>query len=74
MIKNAFGNELTEDTKNILKCAMTYELEKMSRCVELLDFSRCNDVERIIKNITYIGLTDEIERVLNPNKKAKRKA
>ena len=74
VIKNAFGNELTEDTKNILKCAMTYELEKMSRCVELLDFSRCNDVERIIKNITYIGLTDEIERVLNPNKKAKRKA
>lgn len=73
VIKNAFGNELTEGDKNILKCAMTCELEKMSRGVELLDFSKCTDIERIIKNVTYIGLTDEIERVLSNDKKSKKR-
>ena len=73
VIKNAFGNELTEDTKNILKCAMTFELDKMSKCVELLDFSKCTDIERIIKNVTYIGLPDEIERVLYKDEKQKKK-
>ncbi len=74
VIKNAFGDELTEGTKNILKCAMTCELDKMSKCVELLDFSKCTDVERIIKNVTYIGLPNEIERVLNKDEKTKKKS
>ena len=74
VIKNAFGNELDEDTKNMLRCAMTLELEKMSKGVELLDFSACRDVERIIKNITYIGLPNEIERVIQGKKKPKDKA
>ncbi len=64
VLRNAFGNELTDNTKEILKCSMTLELEKMSRGVELLDFSQFKDVERIVKNITYIGMPDEIERVL----------
>lgn len=64
VLRNSFGNELTDDTKEILKCSMTLELEKMARSVELLDFSEFKDVERIIKNITYIGMPDEIERVL----------
>ena len=64
VLLNAFGSELTEETKEILKCAMTLELEKMARSVELLDFSEYKDVERIIKNITYIGMPNEIERVL----------
>lgn len=64
VLLNAFGQELTDETKEILKCAMTLELEKMARSVELLDFSEYKDVERIIKNITYIGMPNEIERVL----------
>ena len=73
VIKNSFGTELTEQDKNVLKCAMTFELDKMSKCVELLDFSKCTDVERIIKNVTYIGMPDEIERVLYKEKKSKKK-
>ena len=64
VIKNAFGENLTDETKEILRCAMTLELEKMSRSVELLDFSGYKDVERILKNITYIGMPDQIEHVL----------
>lgn len=73
VIKNAFGCELNEQAKNILKCAMTCELDKMSKCVELLDFSKCNDVERIIKNIVYVGLPNEIDKALNKEKNAKKR-
>ena len=72
VIKNAF-TELNESTKATLKCAMTLELERMSRAVELLDFTKCRDVEGIVKNVTYIGLPDEIERVLLGKKKKKTK-
>ena len=72
-IKNSYGTELTEQDKNVLKCAMTFELDKMSKCVELLDFSKCTDVERIIKNVTYIGMPNEIERVLYKEEKSKKK-
>ncbi|MBQ8546107.1 MAG: hypothetical protein IJ437_04120 [Clostridia bacterium] len=64
VIKNAFGNNITDETKEILHCSMTLELEKMSRSVELLDFSGYKDVERILKNITYIGMPDQIEKIL----------
>ena len=70
VLKNAFG-KLDDSAKNMLKCAMTLELEKMSRGIELLDFSKCRDVEAIVKNITYIGLPDEIERVILGKKKSK---
>ena len=71
--KNSFGTELSDADKNVLKCAMTFELDKMSKCVELLDFSKCTDVERIIKNVTYIGMPNEIERVLYKQEKSKNK-
>ena len=73
VIKNSFGTDLNEQHKNVLKCAMTFELDKMSKCVELLDFSKCRDVERIIKNVVYIGMPDEIERVLYKDQKSKNK-
>ena len=71
VIKNAFGNELTDEAKQILKTAMTLELEKMSKGIELFDFSSSCDVERIVKNITYIGLPKEIERVILGKEKKK---
>ncbi len=69
VIKNAFGDEMNDEIKDMLKCAMTLELEKMSRGIELLDFSSCRDIERIVKNIIYIGLPNEIERVILGKKK-----
>ncbi len=64
VIRNAFGENFTKETKEILHCSMTLELEKMARSVELLDFSEYKDVERILKNITYIGMPDQIEKIL----------
>ena len=64
VIRNAFGEKFTNEIKEILHCSMTLELEKMSRSVELLDFSEYKDVERILKNITYIGMPDQIEKIL----------
>ena len=72
VLKNSFGT-LDNTAKETIKCAMILELEKMSRAIELLDFSKCRDIEAIIKNITYIGLPDEIERVILGKKKTKLK-
>ena len=72
VLENAFGT-LDNAAKETIKCAMIFELEKMSRAIELLDFSKCRDIEAIVKNITYIGLPDEIERVILGKKKTKLK-
>ena len=50
---------------------MLIELEKISRGVELIDFFSAQDVERIIKNIVYIGLPNEIKRVISGEKRKK---
>ena len=70
VIKNAFET-FDDSAKETLKCAMIFELQKMSRALELLDFTKCRDVEAIVKNITYVGLPEEIERVILGKKKSR---
>jgi hypothetical protein len=40
------------------------ELEAMSKSLELVDFSSHRDVEGIIKNVTYLGMVSETDKVL----------
>ena len=69
VLKYAFGNELGEAEKSLLKSAMLLELDSMSKFVEKIDFYEHRDVEAIVKNIIYDGLVRETDRVLG--KKAK---
>ncbi len=71
VIKNAYGEKLDESIRQNLKCSMLLELEKISRGIELIDFFSAQDCERIIKNIVYIGLPNEIKRVASGEKRKK---
>lgn len=71
VIKNAYGDTLENSTREVLKCSMILELEKLSLGVELLDLFKAQDCERIIKNIVYIGLPNEIKRVISGEKRKK---
>ncbi|MBP3495579.1 MAG: hypothetical protein J6K52_05160 [Clostridia bacterium] len=61
---NAYGKELAESQKEMIKCALYMELNAMSQCVEKLDFSKARDIEGIIKNIVYLGMPAEVRRVM----------
>ncbi|MBQ9703538.1 MAG: hypothetical protein IJV68_03230 [Clostridia bacterium] len=63
----AFGNELTEENRQSLNCAAMLELEAMSKTLELVDFSSHRDVEGIVRNVTYLGMVSETERILKLN-------
>lgn len=71
VIRNSYGSTLDSSIREILKCSMLLELEKLSLGVELLDFFCAQDCERIIKNIVYIGLPNEIKRVICGQKRKK---
>lgn len=71
VLKNAFGDTLTDDDKSTLKCAMMLELDTMSKGIELIDFSRHRDVEGVIRNIVFDGMIKETERILSREKSKK---
>ena len=60
----SFGNHLTESIKDMLRCALTLELSKLSENLEKLDFSEYRDVEAVIKNVIYDGMRRETEKIL----------
>ena len=64
VLRLAFGEELTDSDRELIRNAMYLELDKMSKALELIDFSQCRDVEAIIKNVAYDGLIVETKRVL----------
>lgn len=72
-LRLAFGDTLGENERLLLQNAMMLELDKMSRAVELIDFSQHTDVEAIVKNIIYDGLVSETKRVLGIDKKEEKR-
>lgn len=64
VLKLAFGEKIDENHKKLIQGAMFLELDKMSKAVELIDFSSHRDVEAVVKNIIYDGLIAETKRVL----------
>lgn len=60
----AFGKDLTEENRYTLHCAAMLELDAMSKSLELVDFSSHRDVEGIIKNVAYLGMVTETDKVL----------
>ena len=68
---NSYGNELSKDNKESIYCAMMLELSSMSKSIELLDFSAYPDIEGIIKNVIYMGMVNETNKVLGLSECAK---
>ena len=64
VLKYAFGDNISEGDKSLLKQAMLLELDSMSKSVDLIDFSHHRDVEAIVRNIVFDGLVQETDRVL----------
>ena len=64
VLRLAFGEEMRESDKFAIQGAMFLELGKMSKAVELVDFSQHRDVEAIVKNVVFDGLVQETKRVL----------
>jgi len=60
----AFGDTLTGENVYAMRTAAMLELEAMSRSVELIDFSSHRDVEGLVKNVIYLGMVTETDRVL----------
>ena len=65
VLKYSFGGTLTEESCELLKRAMMLELNKMSVAINLIDFSEHRDVEAVIKNIVFEGLSQEMDRILD---------
>lgn len=70
-IVNAFGGEIGDFGKNILRTGLMLELDELSRALESLDFSHHRDVEGVLKNIIYQGMvktTDDLLKIENEQK------
>jgi hypothetical protein len=63
-IINSFGDELSDENKNLLRIALMLELDELSHALEALDFSSHRDVEGILKNTIYIGMVNQTARIL----------
>lgn len=74
VLVNNYGTDLNEDRISNIKCALILELEQMAKSIELIDFTEKSDVERIIKNIIYLGMPSEFERITKNEKRQKQRA
>ncbi len=54
------GEELTEENKESIKCALLLECKKMEGAVNLMPFGNRYTIENIVKNIIYLGLPKRI--------------
>lgn len=64
VIVNNYGETLKDEHKDALYCALMLELDSMSKCIELLDFSKHSDLEGIIKNVIYSGMVKTTRKIL----------
>ena len=64
VIINSYGETLNYEQRDALFCALMLELDSMSKCIQLLDFSKHRDLEGIIKNIIYSGMVKTSRKIL----------
>ncbi len=66
-IVNAFGTELGDFERNMLKTGLMLELDELSKSLCALDFSHHRDVEGVLKNIIFLGMVKTTENILGLN-------
>jgi len=68
------GEELSDENKQNIKCAILLECTELERAVNLLPFGNRKTIESIINNIIYLGITkrlaflDKREEPINSNR------
>ena len=63
-IANAFGAQIGDFEKNMLKTGLMIELDELSKALCALDFSSHRDVEGVLKNTIYLGMVKSTEDIL----------
>ncbi len=61
---NAFGKELTDADRDMIRVALMIELDELSKALCSLDFSAYRDVEGVLKNTIYLGMVSKTKSVL----------
>ena len=56
-----YGDELTAENKQTIKCGLLLECKRIEAAVNLLPFGTRATIENIINNIIYLGLVKRIE-------------
>lgn len=54
------GEDLTDENKATIKCALIHECKNIERAIDLMPFERRATIENILKNIIYLGLPRRI--------------
>ena len=54
------GEDLTEDNRSTVKCALLLECRALEGAVNLIPFKKKITAENIVRNIIYLGLTERI--------------
>ena len=62
------GEELTDENKASIKCALIMRCKRIEAAVNLMPFGERTVIENLIKNVIYLGLVDRIS-FLGPDKK-----
>ncbi len=65
--KSEFGNE----QKKSIETALLYELRYLESAINLVDFSLCPDFEKIVYNIIYLGMPEQMHKALYKEKERK---
>ena len=72
--RGAFNPFASEETlpKERIRTAMLLELDAAAKALELIEFED-SGVEAVLKNVLYLGMPQTVERVLDGDKKSKKK-
>lgn len=63
-IINAFGKDISDEERDMLRISLMLELDELSGALESLDFSSHRDVEGVLKNTIYQGMVNQVSTVL----------
>ena len=64
----AYGEALPDFAAESLSAAIRLDLRDADAALSLIDFSRCRDVENVLRNILTMGIPDEADRILAAKK------
>ncbi len=59
-----YENGMSEEDKLSVKTALLCELSSLEGAIALVDFSEHRDIERIIYNVIYLGMPEEMQKAL----------
>ncbi len=68
-----YGENFSTEQRESVKTAMLCELKHLEAAVNLVDFSSCRDIGEIVYNIIYMGMPEQMEKSLFPERNQNKK-